>query len=219
MGFANGHQVDFRGGSTGAAGGGCQLLAHALQIVLDTHRGQLYGEGTVLKWDGSGVASTWLVHPVSLGRCGGLGEQLCGPIRVEVAESLNRNKEFSRCLRRFRFTRLCRRSLAVAAFAGAGLAVAGAQTAMPAADGAQSTPSLNLQTAAVPTFSSSADALYSSSNAEGYDPAEAAQTQLASLEKTFTLPDANAMQYGQRRRYGSPALPRREYQCGWFGEV
>ena len=99
---------------------------------------------------------------------------------------------------------LVRRGLAVAAFAGAGLAVAGAQTVAPSADAVSAKP-IDFQTASVPAFTAnSTAALFSSSNAEGYNPEQQAQTQLASVEKAFLLPDANAMQYGQRRRYGAP---------------
>ncbi len=100
-----------------------------------------------------------------------------------------------------------RRSLALAAFAGAGLALAGAQT--PAHDTQTAAPllpasvqPLSFQTAAVPTFSSSLEA-FSSSSAEPYNPAQTAQMQLASLDKVLALPDTH-MQYGQRRRYGAP---------------
>lgn len=103
-----------------------------------------------------------------------------------------------------------RRSLAVAVFAGAGIAVAGAQSAAPAAQAEpaaqpESAQSVNFKAAAVPNFSSSLDTTSSSSSSsEGYNATEAAQTQMASLEKTFELPGAHAMQYGQRRRYGAP---------------
>ncbi len=101
-----------------------------------------------------------------------------------------------------------RRSLVLAVFAGAGLAVAGAQTASPAADRESSAQPLRFQTAAVPTLSTSAGApSFSSSlttDADGYSPTQAANQQLASLEKSFTLPGAEGMQYGQRRRYGAP---------------
>ncbi len=97
-----------------------------------------------------------------------------------------------------------RRSLTVAAFAGAGLAVAGAQTSTPSTDTAPVQP-IDFRTASVPAFTtSSPDALFSSSNPESYSPEQEAQTQMASIEKTFMLPEANAMQYGQRRRYGAP---------------
>lgn len=96
---------------------------------------------------------------------------------------------------------LFRQGLTLAAFAGAGLAVAGAQTSA-------SAPQVNFQTAAVPTFSSSLTDVpsFSSSatNADGYDPAQAATMKMASLEQTFKLPGAEGMQYGQRRRYGAP---------------
>ncbi len=102
-----------------------------------------------------------------------------------------------------------RRTLAVAAFAGAGVVLAGAQTGEPASQNAAApanVQTLNLQSAAVPFFSSNpgAPVLSSSSSlSEGYDPGQAAQTQLASLEKSF-LPPGDHMQYGQRRRYGAP---------------
>ncbi len=101
-----------------------------------------------------------------------------------------------------------RRSLAVAAFAGAGIAAAGAQTAEPAIQPADpqsaSSQPLNFQAAALPVFSSSLDASPSSSSlSTGYDADQAAQTQLASVEKSVLLPGVNA-QYGQRRRYGAP---------------
>ena len=96
-----------------------------------------------------------------------------------------------------------RRSLTLAAFAGAGLAVAGAQTSAPQADAAAQP--IQFKTASVPSLDVIApDSLFSSSNPEGYDPQQQVQTQMASMEKTFSLPDANAMQYGQRRRYGAP---------------
>ena len=102
----------------------------------------------------------------------------------------------------FSLNPIVRRSLTLAAFAGAGLAVAGAQTAAPSTNAAAQP--IDFTTASVPSLTvNSTDALFSSS-AAGYDAQQEAQTQLASLEKTFTLPDANAMQYGQRRRYGAP---------------
>jgi hypothetical protein len=97
---------------------------------------------------------------------------------------------------------MVRRSLTLAVFAGAGLAVAGAQTGSQPA--APATPSVNFQATASPAVSATAPLAYSSSNEDGYDPARTAQTQLASVEKAVLLPGANAMQYGQRRRYGAP---------------
>ena len=100
-----------------------------------------------------------------------------------------------------------RRSLALAAFAGAGLAVASAQTASPASQPTAVAPLVSFQTAAVPAFSTNADVSTfstSASTANGYDPSQAADLQLASLEKTLNLPGAEGMQYGQRRRYGAP---------------
>ena len=94
---------------------------------------------------------------------------------------------------------ILRRSVTLAAFAGAGLAVAGAQTAAPLGPG--TTQPLSFGTAAVPAYSSSLDTL--SSSAGQYDPQQAAQTQLASLETGIKLPGMDA-QYGQRRRYGAP---------------
>lgn len=104
-----------------------------------------------------------------------------------------------------------RRSLAVATLASAGLVMAGAQTTEPAsqkavAPGQTTVQAPSFQTAAVPDFSSnSGSPLLSSSSSlsEGYDPGQAAQTQLASLEKNF-FPAGEHMQYGQRRRYGAP---------------
>lgn len=97
-----------------------------------------------------------------------------------------------------------RRGLQGLMLAGAGLGVASAQTQAAPSTAAAPIP---FQAAAAPAFSSSLSTpAYSSSaaSAEGYDPAQAAQTQMASLEKNFGLPGANAMQYGQRRRYGAP---------------
>ena len=100
-----------------------------------------------------------------------------------------------------------RRSVVLAAFTGAGLAVAGAQTLAPATPGM--VPSLSatapLGSLNFPTYSSSLEAFSSSAETAGeaYDPSQAAQTQLASLGKVFSFPDEH-MQYGQRRRYGSP---------------
>ena len=108
----------------------------------------------------------------------------------------------------FQLHPVMRRSLALAVFAGAGLAAAGAQTTAPASDSTATAQPLSFQTAAVPAFSTSADVpSFSSSlttDADGYNPTQAANQQLASLEKTFTLPGAEGMQYGQRRRYGAP---------------
>ncbi len=100
------------------------------------------------------------------------------------------------------------RSLAVAAMAGIGLATASAQDVAPVAAVPSAQP-MSFQTAAVPTFTTKLDdasssSLSSSSLGDPYSPAGAAQTQLASLEKSVLLPGANAMQYGQRRRYGAP---------------
>lgn len=104
----------------------------------------------------------------------------------------------------FSLHQVVRRSLQLAVFAGAGLAVAGAQSPAPAAQPASTQP-LAFQTAAVPAFSTSLDTSSSSSlGSDNYDPAQTAKTQLASLEKTFSMPGADAMQYGQRRRYGAP---------------
>ena len=107
----------------------------------------------------------------------------------------------------FQLHPVMRRSLALAVFAGAGLAVAGAQTTSPATDSKAPAQPLSFQTAAVPSFSTSSDApAFSSSlspETEGYNPTQAANQQLASLEK-FNLPGAEGMQYGQRRRYGAP---------------
>ncbi len=103
-----------------------------------------------------------------------------------------------------------RRSLAAAAFAGVGIAAAGAQTAEPASGSAAvaqpaSTQPVNFQTAAMPLFTSRLDAASSSSSSvpATYDADQAAQTQLASVEKAVLLPGLHA-QYGQRRRYGAP---------------
>lgn len=109
----------------------------------------------------------------------------------------------------FCFSPVVRRSLTLAVFAGAGLAVAGAQTTQPAAESAAPVQP-QFQTAAVPSFSPStlsADAIsFSSSSAtsdQAYSPEKGAAEQLASVEK-FNMPGMNAMQYGQRRRYGAP---------------
>ena len=105
----------------------------------------------------------------------------------------------------FSFHPLVRRSLGLAVFAGAGLVAAGAQTAASPAETLPSPQPLSFQTATVPALSPSVAApAFSSSVTGSYDPTEAAQTQLASLEKGIALPGANAMQYGQRRRYGAP---------------
>ena len=115
--------------------------------------------------------------------------------------------------KQFSLQPVLRRSLAVAAFAGAGMLAAGAQTpSQNAAPASENTPlaqpasqPVKFQTAAVPSFSSSLEPSSSSqsSSSLAYDPGQAAQTQLASLEKVVMLPGANA-QYGQRRRYGAP---------------
>ncbi len=108
----------------------------------------------------------------------------------------------------FQLHPVMRRSLQLAVFAGAGLAVAGAQTASTATDSTSPVQPLSFGTAAVPSFATSATAPQFSSSvsssADSYDPTQAANQQLASLEKTFALPGAEGMQYGQRRRYGSP---------------
>lgn len=103
-----------------------------------------------------------------------------------------------------------RRGVATAVVAGAGLVAANAQTAAEAAKTVTPVQSANtqpidfFQTAAVPSFTKSLEAASSSSSsADGYDPASAAQTQMASLGKGLAMPGAN-MQYGQRRRYGAP---------------
>ncbi|HLI76532.1 MAG TPA: outer membrane beta-barrel protein [Acidobacteriaceae bacterium] len=103
-----------------------------------------------------------------------------------------------------------RRSLLLAVFTGAGFAVAGAQTTS-GIPGAETAPAvqpsaaqpLNFQTAAVPSFSSSLEASSSSSSSDTYNPDQAAQNQLASVQNAVLLPDLHA-QYGQRRRYGAP---------------
>lgn len=113
--------------------------------------------------------------------------------------------------------RYLRRGAGLAALAGAGLCVASAQTAaqpslQPAnvfQQGAGRVQPLNFSSSAVPNFVAPADEVSSSlssssSSLDSYDPQAAAQTQLASLEKSFGLPGVNAMQYGQRRRYGAP---------------
>lgn len=107
----------------------------------------------------------------------------------------------------FQLHPVMRRSLQLAVFAGAGLAVAGAQTTYTAADATSPAQPVTFQTAAVPSFATGTTApafsSSASSSAEGYDPAQAANQQLASVEK-FNIPGAEAMQYGQRRRYGAP---------------
>lgn len=87
-------------------------------------------------------------------------------------------------------------------------ALAGAQTPAVPSDSAATKPvqPLSFQTAAVPLFTAGSglsQAGFSSSN-DSYDPKSAAQTQMASLGKSFALPGAEPMQYGQRRRYGAP---------------
>lgn len=111
-----------------------------------------------------------------------------------------------------------RRSLGLAAVAGMGFGTASAQSlsqaaapsqaAVPAAQSASpfllpmSPQTFSLKPA---SLAANEDAPgFSSSASSSYDPAQAAQTQLASLEKGLSLPGANAMQYGQRRRYGAP---------------
>jgi hypothetical protein len=99
---------------------------------------------------------------------------------------------------------MVRRGFAAGVFAGAGLMAAGAQTGSAAA----SAQPVNFQTSAVPftgstLFTTNGQPQYSSSVAN-YDQEETQKTQLASVEKAVLLPDANAMQYGQRRRYGAP---------------
>lgn len=103
------------------------------------------------------------------------------------------------------FHPVVRRSLTLAAFASAGLVVAGAQSTSPVAKTAAAQP-LVFQTAAVPQIVGTGAPLFSSSLADtdGYSPAVAANQQMASLEKAFALPGAEGMQYGQRRRYGAP---------------
>lgn len=101
------------------------------------------------------------------------------------------------------FHPVVRRTLAVAAVAGAGVLTASAQTAASAPQPVNSQP-VNFQAAAVPSFSSSLNTVNTSSSSSDYQPEKAAETQLASVEKAVLLPGANAMQYGQRRRYGAP---------------
>jgi hypothetical protein len=101
------------------------------------------------------------------------------------------------------------RSLALAAFAGAGLAAAAAQTAdgSAAAQTGSKAPVPALQTQVLSAPLSSPGSLFSdssSASSDVYSPELTAQTQLASLEKSLGMPGANAMQYGQRRRYGAP---------------
>ena len=107
----------------------------------------------------------------------------------------------------FQLYPVMRRSLVLAVFAGAGLAVAGAQTTSSAAAGTSAAQPVSFQAAAVPSFASTSAPAFSSSlssSADGYDPAQTANQQLASVEKTFAMPGAEGMQYGQRRRYGAP---------------
>ncbi len=114
----------------------------------------------------------------------------------------------------FPFSHRFRRGLGLAALVGTGLLAASAQTAVGSSAQAGS-PLLNtnaaqpldLQTAAAPALPSASQLFSSSSSSafsDSYDPTEQAQTQLASLEKGLSLPGVNAMQYGQRRRYGAP---------------
>jgi hypothetical protein len=99
-----------------------------------------------------------------------------------------------------RSSALCR-SLALALVTGSAFAVAGAQIAPPAQSAGTAQPvnfSLaGLGSASTPMFSESSSASSSVADAG----ANAANTNLASLETNFRLPDANA-QYG-RRRYGA----------------
>ena len=100
-----------------------------------------------------------------------------------------------------------RHSLVLAVFAGSALSVAGAQ-AVPASSSAKDAPGVqpyNLFTSAPAASGSANDALFSSSVSNDFDDAgsNAPNENLASLEKNFALPNANA-QYGGRRRYGSP---------------
>ncbi len=95
-----------------------------------------------------------------------------------------------------------RRSLALAVVAGSAVAIAGAQT-VPAADNAVAPQPATFQLSS-PVLGSTSEPLFSSS-AEDTDDAvsQATEMNLASLEKSFALPNANA-QYGGRRRYGAP---------------
>ncbi len=95
-----------------------------------------------------------------------------------------------------------RRSLAAVVVAGSAIAVAGAQT--PAAqESAASAQPVNFATSAAPQLGSGSGSLFSSSSSSAEDAGTvAANTNLASLEKNFNLPNANP-QYG-RRRYGAP---------------
>jgi hypothetical protein len=97
-----------------------------------------------------------------------------------------------------------RRSLAAVVVAGSAIAVAGAQT--PVQESAASAQPVNFATSAAPQLGSGSGALFSSSSSSSSSLDEAgtaaANTNLASLEKNFNLPNANA-QYG-RRRYGAP---------------
>lgn len=102
------------------------------------------------------------------------------------------------------FHPVVRRSLAVAAMTGAGVMLAQAQATAPVAEHSNSQP-INFQASAVPVFNSPLDmSSASSSSSSDYEPQQAAQMQLASMEKAVLFPGANAMQYGQRRRYGAP---------------
>lgn len=96
-----------------------------------------------------------------------------------------------------------RRSFAVAVVAGSALAVAGAQTA-PALESAGPAQPVSFATSpAIPQLGTASDALFSSSSSSVDEAgSDAANTNLASLEKNFNLPNANP-QYG-RRRYGAP---------------
>lgn len=99
----------------------------------------------------------------------------------------------------FSLLRVMRHSLVAALAAGAAVAVAGAQST-PTEDNTRAAQPLQFQTPALPVLSStSADALFSSSADANTE--ETGTTAVASLEKNFNFPGANA-QYG-RRRYGA----------------
>lgn len=96
-----------------------------------------------------------------------------------------------------------RRSFALAVLAGTSFVVAGAQTT-PAQESAGPAQPVSFSTSPViPQLGVASDALFSSSSSSADESATAAaNTNLASIEKNFAFPGANA-QYG-RRRYGAP---------------
>jgi hypothetical protein len=98
----------------------------------------------------------------------------------------------------FPLLHVVRRSLALTAFLGAGVALMGAQTPDPASSATAATAAPVVST---PQFSSSSTSEDESAPAAA--PAPAAGNQLASNAMHFNL-FGNAMQYGGRQSYGKP---------------